>query len=208
MRLRKSILYCLFPTAVAAFFILFDLPVPPVSHLETATWIIGGEPIDLPVSVQDCWNIAKDDTVKQYWLPFVLNIRNLEPPGLNGRRLVDVNVCKFNLPLCLLMFGSIEIDEVFDVWEAEGETRRYSFYFAGLSRPPFMSFRLVREDYLCEAVTETTSKLTITVAIDPGILTKLFGFIVESGFRDLFERLAPELLLENIQAGNLPPLVS
>ena len=198
-------------TAVVAFLFGSMQEFAPESFLQTAPWIFGGQPTELPISVQDCWNIITDTDALPFWFPEVTNVRyTLEPSldngmGVLGRRVVDFNPINTNLILYLAQLGPIEIDEIIDIWEPDGEDqRRFSFYFVETDRPVFLSFKQVREEFRCEAVTETRSTFTYTVAVAPGLVTALAGFVVKPAFRDIFQRLVPARLLESVEAGTLP----
>lgn len=206
MRLSKFLLYILFPTAVAAFFMMFPLEVAPLSLLETGTWIIGGEPTVLPISVDDCWDIVTDDGSWEFWFPEVTNIRSdVEiPEGFLFRRLITFDVCKTNLLLCAGLLGSVEIDEYFDVWDQDDDERRASFYFAESSRPTFLFYTQSREEIRCDAINSTASEFRFKAASEPGLLTGLAGFIVKPSLEKIFEELVPMRLLASIEDGTLP----
>jgi len=203
-------------TAVAAAFLtMFGTmqEFAPESFLQTAPWIFGGQPTELPISIQDCWSIITDTDALPFWFPEVTNVRyTLEPSPDNngmavvlGRRVVDFNPINTNLILYLAQLGPIEIDEIIDIWEPDGEDqRRFSFYFVETDRPVFLSFKQVREEFRCDAVTETSSTFTYTVAVAPGLVTALVGFVVKPAFRDIFQRLVPARLLQSVEAGTLP----
>jgi len=185
-------------TAVVAFLFETMQDFAPESFLQTAPWIFGGQPTELPISVQDCWDIITDTDTLPFWFPEVTDVRyTIEPsPGVPGRRFVDFS---------LAQLVSIEADEIVDIWEPDGEDqRRNSFYFVETNLPVFLSFKQLREEFRCDAVTETSSTFTYTVAVAPGLVTALAGFVVKPAIRELFQRRVPARLLESVEAGRLP----
>ena len=200
MKLSKFLSFLLLPTLVVA--LSFPLAFAPESFLTTAPWIFKAI-TELPVSVDDCWNIITDDGAWQFWFPEVTNIRNIVPPGVGGNRLVDFNLKFTNKVVFILLLGPVTLDEYFDIWEPNGSTRRYSYYIQSTSRPNFMTYTMARNEYVCET-SGSNSVFTKTVALEPGILTNALSFITRPAFEELFLILNPRRLLEAIEAGQLP----
>jgi hypothetical protein len=80
------------------------------------------------------------------------------------------------------LFGALVLEETYFLWE---EGRRHSFYADRASLPTFRRFA---EDYLVEPTSETTSRFTWTIAVDPSPIGRpgkpLNTVIVRGLFKD------------------------
>lgn len=205
---------------------IFDLEAVDQDFLTTAPWVITSS-TDLPISVDDCWNIITDDCALPLWFPEVTNVKYTNEPGRVGtmRTIVFDGGCLNNL----ITLGKVDLEEEFDVWEDTGPRRRFSFYFAGVSKPPFYLWEGGREEYKCEesttttnaasatsstsssrqiitntTQTTTTSRFTYTVALAPGFVAKSAESIVLPRVTKIFAEDVPRRLLESIANKDLP----
>jgi Polyketide cyclase / dehydrase and lipid transport len=178
---------------------MFQLTPQNESFLTTAPWIFQSEmTIDLPVS--EVWKILHDDGAWIHWHPEVAKIAWESD---THRELGSERTVTFKDPLFMvLLAGPIKLYEVFDEWEYE---KKFGFYMKGLSRPTFLTYKSVREQFQLEAANESHCKLTRTVAVEPGCITKyVLGCIVYPHLEHLFTKKCPERLLNAIAKGKLP----
>lgn len=174
---------------------LYEIKHAPLDILTEGTWIFHSEVV-LPVSLDDCWDIITDDGAWQFWHPEVTEITNtVGDPGTVGSERT-------------IVYNGIKINEWFDIWEeqdgGDDNRRRYSFFFSAASLPGFLGFKMLREDYTCQRITDSKSLFQRTVAMEPGLLFVSFFYIVYPQFQRTFEQLCPLRMLESIEAGDLP----
>lgn len=179
----------------------FSLRQVPPSFVNEAPWIFRSELILENVSVQDCWDIVLDDNNWKHWHPEVTKIEwegqkspaagTVKPPGGPGSR----RVVKFSDSLFdVLLAGPVQLHEHFDVWdESSPHKKEFGFYFVGMTRPNFLTYRALRESFMIEEHKNGKGcKFTRIVAVEPSFLTRyLLGFVVYPRLANLFEQLCP-----------------
>mmetsp|Transcript_24542 Transcript_24542/g.61303 ORF Transcript_24542/g.61303 Transcript_24542/m.61303 type:complete len:109 (-) Transcript_24542:209-535(-) len=101
--------------------------------------------------------------------------------------------------------GPVTLAEEFDVWEADGPKKRVGFYFSGLSRPTFLTYEALREEFEVEDVGEGKCRVTRTLAIVPAFLTRyVLGWVVRPMLDQLFTKDCPRRLEEAVKMKVLP----
>ena len=159
----------------------------PKSFIEAAPWKFTGT-ADLPVPVDVCFDIISGDESVSIMYPSFSNVVYLEPIEAPGRRTITING----------LLGENEVEEDFDSFDNEGDVRSYSFYFVSSSNPILFVSR-GREKYVCEALSDATSRFTVTAGLQPNAFLKLLSFLAIPTFQGVF-RGAADRLLEWIQS--------
>jgi hypothetical protein len=157
------------------------------SEINTAPWVFKSE-IVLDISIYECWTIVTDDRAWEHWHPEVTDIRNTEEPagGVGNSRTVVFRP----------RLGSpTPLHETFDVWEHDDDiVKRFQFWFTG-----------GREEFKVEAISSSSCKLTRTVALAPGFVTRyVLGWLVYPELKRLFTVLCPKRLTEAVAMKVLP----
>lgn len=179
----------------------FPIEPAPEDFVNTATWIFDSDLL-LPIPLEECWDIITDDGAWEFWHPEVTHITNTEgfPGTIGSKRTIVYKDWLLNT----LSLGAITFEETFDVWEDDGEYRRYSFYFSGATRDESFTWTMAREELICVKVDEQSSRFGRTVAIEPGVGQQTLSFLVRPWMARTFEKLCPKRLLDAIEAGDLP----
>jgi hypothetical protein len=74
-----------------------------------------------------------------------------------------------------------------------------------MNRPHILSYKSGREEFKVEAISDKKSKFIITVALEPGFLTRyVLGFIAYPHMKKMFTQKVPESLLKGVADGTLP----
>jgi hypothetical protein len=145
-------------------------------------------------SVADVWSILLDDSAWSQWHPEVTNIQWCDDKkgGVGASRTIVFRDWLF----LLVLFGPVTLLEEFDVWEDDElspSRKRFSFCITAATRPVWMTYRALREDFLVEAMDGGGSKFTRTVTFDPSFLVRYgLGFILYPYLRHLFEVKCPK----------------
>lgn len=178
----------------------YSLDPAPADYLTDSCAWKWSSTTDLPVSVDDCWNIITDNESLQYWYPELTVLEEANPGTVGGTRTVQFSDCIMNA----LSFGCVRIDELFDVWEDTGDTRRFQFTFTGINRPPCASWTAGREEFKCVSTGATTSQFVRSAAFGPGFITTGACVVVQPRLNCIFNTLSPARMLKSIEQGLLP----
>ena len=202
-KMKYALICFLLNLAVANAIYFFSVAPVSTNFLETAEWIFESN-VTLPLTLDQCWDILTDDGAWEYWHPEVRSIENtVGTPGTVGS---ERTIVFGDWVIGLLVGGPFRIQEVFDSWEndASSDTRRYSMYYKGVTRPNAFTYSRGKEEFVCQRISDSETRFTRTVALDPGFLANMLSFIAYARLENVFEVLCPERLLESIEAGRLP----
>lgn len=171
------------------------------SEMENCPWLFKGI-CELDISLDECWKIITDDEASKIWHPEVSNYNYTKPFGLGGRRTILFSHWIFNL----LVGGANITREEFDVFEDKGsDMRRFQFWISGTSRPQFLTYESIREEFKVEALGDNKCRFTRTVGMVPAFGTRfLLGCIVYRTNRSIFAEDCPKRLAGAVKDSVLP----
>jgi hypothetical protein len=132
--------------------------------------------VEVPATPEAIFKVFEDDKAWTEWFEGITHVdwTSPRPFGVGTTRTVSL--------------GAMKVWEHFFIWE---ENKRFSFYFTQ-TKLPFV--KALVEDYQLEAINESSTRFTYTVAYEPALPLKLAGPIGKSALRKTFGRAAKSLV--------------